>query len=820
VLLVGEAGLGKSRLVYTMKQHILGQMVEGEVDAPVIEWRCSPHFQNTGLYPAIDFYERALEFRREEPPQDRLDRLLDRLQQYNLARPETVPLWASLLSLPPPEGFPPLALSPVRKREETFRTMLDWLHTRAARKPILFVVEDLHWADASTLEFLGQYFAEGLHDSILTVLTYRPEFKAPWPAVAQQTTLALNRLTRRQVGELMRKKAESTLPEMLVEQIYDRTGGVPLFVEEFTRMVQESGALDKGEQGDALKTLLKREIPATLQDLMMARLDRMEGEREVAQLAATLGREFSYELLAAVATVDEPRLQAELGKLVQAEILYSKGKPPRCSYIFKHALLEDAAYNSLVKGKRQQFHRRVAEVLEAQFPQTPATQPELVAHHFTEAGVAEKAAGYWLKAGLRSRDKSANIEAIGHLTKGLALVDTLGESFDRDSRELELLNLLAAAYQSARGYSAAEVSPIFERARELCRRSARPEQMFMMMWGNWAFRIVSGEFRLCTDLAAELMKVAQDLNDRGSMMEALYAQGATQFYRGDFAGAYEACSKAVDEFDDPERTKAWAALTHHNSSIMHRCYIAMSLWHLGYPEQAERVIREAVEMARAQDQPFGLCIALHQEGWLYSDCGYGVEGQTAGREEFEIASKHGFPMWQATGQFWIGAGLLRQGLAGEALPSLRQGLESYRATGSAISLSHYLSILGEACTQAGKFDEARQAIEEGIAVAIKNDERYQEAELHRLKGELHLAETNDLTAAEECFHTAIQTARRQRSKARELRAAMSLARLCQRQGRHAEAHAVLAPVYAAYTEGFTIPDLVESRALLEQAMNS
>ena len=303
VLLIGEPGLGKSRLVHTMKEHVLGQMVEGEVDAPVIEWRCSPHFQNTGLYPAIDFYERALGFDREEPPQDRFDRMLHRLEQYDLARPETVPLWASLLSLPTPDRFPPLSLSPVRQREETFRTLLDWLHTRAARKPILFIVEDLHWVDASTLEFLGQFLAEGLHDSILTLLTFRPEFKTPWPAVAHQTSLALNRLTRRQVGDLMRKKTEARLPEALVEQIYDRTGGVPLFVEEFTKMVQESGVPDSGRRrrGSA-RRLSAHEIPATLQDLVMARLDRMEGERELAQLAATLGREFSHELLAAVAT--------------------------------------------------------------------------------------------------------------------------------------------------------------------------------------------------------------------------------------------------------------------------------------------------------------------------------------------------------------------------------------------------------------------------------------------------------------------------------------------------------------------------------------
>ena len=252
VLLIGEPGLGKSRLVYTMKQHVLGQMIEGEVDGPVIEWRCSPRFQNTGLYPAIDFCERALAFDREEPPQDRFDRLLHRLDEYGLARPETVPLWASLLSLPTPDRYPPLSLPPVRQREETFRIMLEWLHTRATRQPVLFIVEDLHWVDASTLEFLGQFLAEGLHDSILTLLTFRPEFKTPWPAVAHQTSLALNRLTRHQVRDLMRKKTKRELPEAVVQQVYDRTGGVPLFVEEFTKMVQESGVPDKEGEGGGL----------------------------------------------------------------------------------------------------------------------------------------------------------------------------------------------------------------------------------------------------------------------------------------------------------------------------------------------------------------------------------------------------------------------------------------------------------------------------------------------------------------------------------------------------------------------------------------
>jgi class 3 adenylate cyclase/tetratricopeptide (TPR) repeat protein len=818
VLLIGEPGLGKSRLVYTMKQHVLGQMVEGEVDAPVIEWRCSPHFQNTGFYPAIDFYEKALGIDREEPPEDRFSRVLHRLEHYGLARPETVPLWASLLSLPTPERFPPLLLSPVRQREETFRVMLEWLHVRAARRPILFIVEDLHWVDASTLTFLGQFLAEGLHDSILTVLTFRPEFKTPWSAVAHQTSLALNRLTRRQVRDLVRKKSEAAVSEALVDQIHDRTGGVPLFVEEFTQLVKESGALDTSRDGaprvDALRS---REIPATLQDLVMARLDRMENERELAQLAATLGREFSHEMLAAVAAVDEPTLQAQLAKLVQGEILYAKGRRPQCNYIFKHALLEDALYNALVKGKRQQFHRRIAEVLEAQFPQTVLTQPELLAHHYTEAGIADRAVGYWLKAGLRSREKSAEIEAIGHLTKGLALVGTFAESPERDAQELHFLNPLGTAYIASRGYSVPEVGPIFTRARELCERIGEPLQRFMSTWGLWEFHVAGGDLRRCVELSDEAMVLSERLNDPGMLAEALFMQGITLFFRGDFVGARACHARALAEYDDRERTKFWAGHTGQDAGVAHRCFLALALSHLGYPDQALQVDRQALDLARALGHPFSLAIAHSESGWLYQDCRLGAEAEAAGDEAIRISAEQGFPFWAASGTLFKAGGLLLQRRLDDAAPVLRELVDRYqdlfRGTWGA-TLASYFSIAGELYTKTGHFDEARRVLDEGLVLAEKRDERFLEAELHRLKGELHLAEANYQAAAESCFCTAIETARRQQSRAWELRATMSLARLWQHQGRRDDARAALATVYSSYTEGFTTPDLIEARALL------
>jgi class 3 adenylate cyclase/predicted ATPase len=817
VLLIGEPGLGKSRLVYTLKEHVLGQMVAGEVDAPVVEWRCAPHFQNTSLYPASDFFERSLAFSREEPPQARFDRLLHSLERYDLAQPQTVPLWASLLSLPDPDRFPPLSLSPTRQREETFRVMRDWLHARAARTPILFVVEDLHWVDASTLEFLGQFLAEGLHDSILTLLTFRPEFKTPWPALAHQTSLALNRLTRRQVSDLMRKKTGGALPEAVVEQVFDRAGGVPLFVEEFTKMVQDSGVLDQvGEGSTGTRVLLGREIPTTLQDLVTARLDRMEGEREVAQLAAVLGREFGYDLLAAVAAVDAPTLQAELAKLVQAEILYPKGRPPQCTYLFKHALLEDALYNALVKSKRQQFHRRVAEVLETQFPQTVQTRPELLAHHFTEADLSEKAVGYWLKAGLRAREQSAEIEAISHLKRGLKLLETWEESPERDVRELELLSPLGTAYIAARGYAAPEVGSVFRRARARCERVGQPPQSFALLLGIWEWNTVRADLGLCMDLAAEGMAIADQLNDPGMHMEALFMSAETLLYRGDFARARDLFATAVTEYDDRTRTKFWAGYTGHNAGITCRSNLAICLWHLGYPDQALQVNREMRQLARTLGHPFSLAYALHHTGWLCQLCRLGDAVQAAAQEQITIAAEQGFALWSATGPFFKGAGTLLQGDRGAALPLLLKGLAAFRASGAELTLPGQLSMLGDAYTQVGRFDYARRALDEGLTLVEKHDERFQEAELHRLKGELLLVESPEQSAAaEDCFHQAIEAARRTQSKAWELRATMSLARLWQRQGRRAEARAALAGIHGSYTEGFTTPDLVDAAALLE-----
>ncbi len=542
----------------------------------------------------------------------------------------------------------------------------------------------------------------------------------------------------------------------------------------------------------------------------------MEGEQEVAQLAATLGREFSHELMAAVATHDEANLDIELDKLVRAEILFQKGRPPGCTYIFKHALLEDALYNSLVKKRRQEFHGRAAAALETRFPQTVESRPELVAHHFTEAGLAQKAIGYWLQAGLRSKERSADVEAICHLTKGLALLRTLDETPERDRRELQFLTTLGPAYIAVRGYAAPEVGPTLLRARELCERIGDPRQLFGIMLGMWEWRLVRGDLRIAVDLASDGMALAERLDDPGMWMEALFMPGATMFYRGQFAEARDHCEKALAAYDDRERTKFWTASTGHNAGVTHRNYLSLALWHLGYPDQALKLDAEARELARTIGHAYSLGHAVDFTAFLAHYCRLGPEVQQAADEELTLGAEQSFELWHALATLHKGAGMLLKGRREEALPLLLEGFRDFRATGAEVRAPAYLALLGDAYTQCARFAEAHKTLDEALAVAEKNDDRCHEAELYRLQGELLLAESPDqATAAEACFRQALDTARRQQSRAWELRATTSLARLWQRQDRREEARAALAAIYGTYSEGFTTPDLRDAAALLE-----
>ncbi len=819
VLLTGEPGLGKSRLVQTIKQHVLESANKITKDIPVLEWHCSPQFANSVLYPAITFFKHAFELGQDDPS-TQTDRLIKNLEKYDLAQSDVVPIFQSLLSLGKDERFSSLELTPMREREEVFRVIKEWIRAYSSKQPILFIVEDLQWADATTIEFLGQLLAESEHDQILVMLTYRTEFRPPWPALPYQSSLSLNRLTKRQAAELMRNiTGKDDLSDTIIEKVYERAGGVPLFIEEFTKMVHESGAMSNlNESGIRFRTLMEREIPATLQDLIMSRLDRMDGNPEVAQLAATIGREFNYELITATSNLDAAALDTELAKLVGAEILYEKGRPPKAIYTFKHALLQDALYNAMIKSKRQQFHSHIAEILESKFKQIGETQPELLAHHFTEAGVHEKSVGYWLTAGLRCVDEFANLEAISHLTRGLEAIKTLPESSERDTTELAMLNPLGSAYQAALGYAAPQVGTIYARASELCHRIGETQQLFAVMWGNWTWRLVRAELKMCMELADEMVALARYADDKGISMEAQVAPAVTLFYRGDFAGCRKHCEDAIAQYEDAEECKIWARTLGQNASVVVRCYLALALWHLGYVDQAIRVNDEMLKLAHQINHPFSLAHGLHFTGWLYKACKLPDKLLAAAKEQRAVASQQGFSMWNATANFLDGSGLLLQGKIDEALPAIERGLLSFQAVAAALTVPAMMSGLAEVYMKSERYSEASRALDDGILLADRYDDRSYEAELKRLKGDLKLLESNDEAAAEACYRDAIATAQKQQCKTWELVATTSLAKLLKKQGKKEEARTALATIYGAFTEGLTMPDLIEAKALLAELM--
>jgi tetratricopeptide (TPR) repeat protein len=587
----------------------------------------------------------------------------------------------------------------------------------------------------------------------------------------------------------------------MIARMHDRTGGVPLFIEEFTRLVQVSGELP-------------REIPGTLQDLVMARLELMTGERDLVQLASVLGREFSYELLAAVAGLDEATLQAELLKLMEAELLYPKGRPPKCSYLFKHALLQDAAYASLVKVKRQDHHRRVADVLESRFPLVIEAQPELLAHHLTEAGVVDRATDAWFKAGMKSLARWAHAEAIGHFQRGLTLLRGLEESLERDGQEMKFLKPLGMATMAASGYASPEAGAVMTRARELSERIGHPVQLFAVMWGVWAWHVVRAEYPLCMKLWDEALTFSGKLGDPGIRMEALFMPALTLFSRGDFPGAFTHLTDALTHYDDRSRTRHWADITGQDSGIAHRCYHALSLWHLGCPDQAQKAMREAIDLAGKVDHPYSLAYVHHHAAWFYYNLRMPDEAMAAAVEEARLAADHGFELLIATSMMYKAAALLLRGPSEAALPLLRDGIARYRASGAEMALPFYYSILARATLGLGRFKETRAALAEAFGMVEKNDDRFRESDLHHLQAELALAESRDEAQAEPHLLKAREVARRQGSRALELKCTLSLARLWKGQGRANDALETLKSVYSRYTEGFATSDLADAARMI------
>ena len=815
VLLRGEAGIGKSRLVEVLRGRVRS------AGTTRIVFRCSPYHQHSALYPVIDHLQRFLQWQRDEAPEAKFDTLERVLRTYRLPLEDVVPLFAALLSVPVPERYPPLNLTPQRQRQKTHEALVAWLLEEAERQPVLAVWEDLHWADPSTLEVLSLLLDQVATARMLTLLTCRPEFRPPWATHAPVTQVTLNRLGRAQVEAMLPSlTGAKTLPPEVVEQVIAKTDGVPLFVEELVKMILETG-LVREQAGRYVLTgpLPPLAIPSTLHDSLMARLDRLATARELVQLGAVLGREFAYDLLQAVASVDETTLQQGLARLVEAELVYQRGLPPRSRYLFKHALIQDAAYQSLLKSTRQQYHQRIAQVLEAQFPDTVLLQPELVAHHYTEAGLSAQAVLYWQKAGQRAVERSAYAEAITHLSKGLEVLKTLSDTPEHLQQELDLQLALGPALVVIRGPASPAVEQAYARAQELCQQVGETPQHFPALWGLWRFYNNRAEYQRARALGERLLSLAQQVHDAALLLEAHHALWATLLWSGEFASARAHIEQGRALYD-PQQHHAHALLYGgHDPGVCCLSYAALSLWSLGYPDQALQSMREALTLAQALAHPPSLAAALDFATILHQS----RREQQATHERAEalmaLATEQGFAQHLAQATIMRGWALAAQGQGAEGTAQMRQGLAAHQATGSERQRPYNLALLAEAYGSIGQTAEGLSLLAEGLATVDRTGERGWEAELRRLQGELLLAQAGEwqqVPEAEACFHQALAVARRQQAKSWELRAATSLSRLWQQQGKRAEAHELLAPIYGWFTEGFDTADLKDAKALLNE----
>ena len=684
----------------------------------------------------------------------------------------------------------------------------------AAQQPVRLEFEDLHWADPSTLELLGLFIDQVARYRILVLLTFRPEFTPPWPTQAYMLPLQLSRLTQQQIAGMVERVAGKAVPEDLVQQLITKSDGVPLYVEEMTKNLLESGFLTEvNGHLEATGPLPQLAIPTTLQDSFASRLDRLAPVRELAQIGAVLGREFSYDLIRAVAQLDEATLQGGLQQLGAAEILYQRGVPPEASYSFKHALLQDASYESLLKSKRQQLHTQTAQVMEQQFPETVATHPELVAHHYTEASLAAQAIPYWQQAGQNAAQQFAHVEAISHFNRGIELLLTLPEDIERIQNELAFQIPLGLSLITTRGYNVQEVEHAYTRARHLCQQIGDTPQLQPVLHGLRVFYEVKGELQTTSEISKQLFKIAEQSSSQAFRHLAHGTSGELALYLGELSTAHEHF-KQSDSLYYPH-IHADLSFLWVDPQVTGLLTGAAVLWYLGYPDQALRRVQESVSLGREHAHPFSLAHAQCHAAWIHQLRGEARTGQEYAEAAITLSIENGFPNWISLGNILYGWALNLQGITEEGNARIREGMAGWQATGARLFQSFSLNLLAQGCRQVGRLEESQSVLDEALSYITKSSERFNEAELHRLQGELLLHQTQDnVPEAEGAFQKAIEVARRQEAKSLELRAATSLAQVWQQQGKESEAHQLLAPVYNWFTEGFDTQDLKDAKALL------
>jgi class 3 adenylate cyclase/predicted ATPase len=810
VLLSGEAGIGKSRLAAQLAAEVASE------PHTRLRYQCSPYHRDSVLHPFVVQLERAAHLAAEDPAETQLDKLEAMLAPSRTA--ETAPLLASLLSIPTGERYPPLALSAAQQRRLTLAALLDQLEALARQTPVLMLFEDVHWADATSLEVLDLTVERIRALPVLVLITFRPEYEAPWTGLSHVTSIALDRFAPAEVETLAEHVAGRPLPAEVTAQIVTKTDGVPLFVEELTKTVLESGLLIEGSQGWRLdRPLPPFAIPATLQDSLAARLDRLAPVKEIAQIGAAIGREFSYALLRAVAGRDEPELRAALAQLEEAELLFRSGMPPDARYTFKHALVQDTAYETLLRSRRQILHRQISDALRGEFAPTAAAEPELVAHHLTQAGLDEPAIEWWGKAGDQALRRSAFKEAAAHLGKAIELADKLAAtalSATPGSNRLRLQTSLGNALIWAKGYQAPETSAAFARARELASRVENASERFSAYYGLWVGHLTRGEPAPMREMAGLFLREATARPDCPEVVIAHRNFGTTCFYFGDFAGAHDHFQKTIGLYDQA-RHSDFANRFGQDPRAAAEIWDALTLWVLGRIDEAlalaERALADAKSAAHAPTMGYVLTFAARLGLLRRNPEAVATYSQALA----DIVSRYDLPaFWAGYAVFFQGWAQWSRGGEGE-IAQMRRGIAIARELGSVAWLTFYKAALAIAEASAGETDAGLHCLDDALAELKPTEQRSYEAEMHRVRGEILLKrDSANTAAAEQSLQAAIAIAQSQKARSFELRAALSLAKLYRAANRDADAHAVLASAVEGFPPTRQFPELAEAQTLL------
>lgn len=798
VVLSGEPGIGKSRLSQALHDSI-GEHIR-------VRHQCSPYHTNSTLYPAIQQLQHAAGFTREDPDDVKLDKLETLLAKGSDDPAKDAPLIAGLLSLAGEERYGALDLTPQQIKQSTLDVLIAQLLHLSRRQPVLFLCEDAHWIDPTSLELLEQSAPRIRQSRILMLVTHRLGWHSPFGRHAHVTSLQLNRLGRNDAAEIVRALIGARAPDDVINPIVERTDGVPLFLEELTHSMIEVGLDAKSN-----------EIPATLQALLSARLDRLGSvAKEVAQSGAIIGRDFRQDLVTAVADMPTREVDAALERLVQSELVFRTGSPPDTTYSFKHALIQDAARQSLLKSKRQQLHAKVGQTIIAQSSTIANTEPELLAFHFTEAGLLDEAIEYWQRAGERAVQRSANLEAIDHINTALELLATMPRDRSRAERELRLLTLRSPAQMVTKGRASDDLAATLERARHVAKDIASPEYLVPATIGLWLLNMTRGAFDKAVELTQELFTLARKGEDDGLLLQAYHAAWTTSFFTGDFENVERHVLSATELYDPKRHGDHRFIYLGHDPMICAQSLRSIAVWMLGYDDQALNLAGAAIDAAESLDHPPTLVHALTQAGNLH-----------VLRQDPDTAAALAERLSSISSELNMAPGIVQadcvagwaQTYDGEietGLARLQRGIDKWKSTGALIHMPIRLSMLADGFNMLGNFSEARKLNSEAIRMAETTGENWYSSVLYWQRGNLFLSDAQDHETAEVAFEKSLAIAREQSAKLMELRAGTSLARLWHAQARTRQASDLLTPIIAFFTEGCDAPELAKAKALLEE----